>query len=144
MNRANRWISVSLAAAGYFATLVAGHGVAAQDANRAVAEPRIRVAQQQTPPKQNTPIAQAQPAAPPPPTVPAWAVSCSDREQGKLLCEMTQNVVERTSGSQVALFSVKGTSDGGATAMLIRLFHGIYIPAGASIRIDEGSPTKAV
>lgn len=100
----------------------------------------IRLAQVQPKTKQAQPAAApaAPAAAPGEPT--AWAVTCSNQTQNKLVCEMTQNIVEQKSGGQIALISIKGTADGNATAMLLRLFHGVFLPAGISVRIDGAAP----
>jgi len=88
--------------------------------------------------KQNT--AQATSAAPASEPA-AWAVNCTDQIQGKFACEMTQNIVDQKSGGQILLISIKGVSGGGATAMLIRMFHGVYLPTGLSVKIDGGKAT---
>ena len=66
----------------------------------------------------------------------SWLVSCTDRAQGNLVCEMTQIVVEQNSGRQLMLVSVKSASDGGASVMLFRLLHGVYLPSGITVSVD--------
>jgi invasion protein IalB len=93
---------------------------------------------------QNTPApapAQAPAASPPAaPAAAAWAVTCSDRVQGKFTCEMTQSVIDGASRQIIAYMSIRAPEKGGSTAMLIRLLHGIYLPAGLAFRIDEAAP----
>lgn len=102
----------------------------------------------QAQPKGKQPAAKASAEANPPATQEAaaqatgsaWAVSCSNQLQNKLVCEMTQNIIEQRNGAQLVLISVKGTSDGSSTAMLMRLFHGVYLPGGVSVAIDDQPP----
>jgi invasion protein IalB len=69
----------------------------------------------------------------------AWVVNCSDRVQGKLTCEMNQSIVEQQSRRVLMAISVKGVSEGTSNAMLIRTFHGVYLPAGLVVRVDGGT-----
>ena len=71
----------------------------------------------------------------------AWSVNCSDRQQGKFVCEMTQMIVDQR-GGQVMLISIKGVTGGTSNAMLLRVGHGVYLPAGVSVRIDGGPPAQ--
>jgi invasion protein IalB len=99
----------------------------------------------QKPADKPKPAAQAgAPAAAPAAEAPAasWAVSCNDRAQGKLVCEMTQIIVEQTTRREVMLISVKSASDGPSSAMLFRLFHGVYLPSGITVAVDGASPTQ--
>lgn len=72
----------------------------------------------------------------------AWAVTCANRAQNQFNCEMTQNIVDQASGGQVLLISIKPASSGGSNAMLIRALHGIYLPAGITVHIDNGQVQK--
>jgi invasion protein IalB len=81
--------------------------------------------------------APAQPAA----EVSAWAVNCTDQGQPRFTCEMTQALVDQKTNAQIMLLSIKSVAGGDAKALLVRLFHGIYLPAGVSIQIDGGTPT---
>ncbi len=82
----------------------------------------------------------AAPAAPAAPSS-AWAVTCTDRG-GSFVCEMTQSVIEQKSRRQLLLMSVKHSKDSKGSAMLFRLPHGIYIPAGVTVKIDGGKASK--
>ena len=73
--------------------------------------------------------------------VAAWAVSWSDRVQGKFQCEMTQSIVDQNSRGQIILIAVRPPSDGGAKVMLFRVGHGVYLPAGLNLKIDSGTAT---
>ena len=81
----------------------------------------------------------AQPAAQP---ANAWSVTCSDRGQPAFKCEMTQTLIEEASRRILAVLSV--TKDGPATSMLMRLPHGVYLPAGVSLKVDRGETKKLV
>ena len=70
--------------------------------------------------------------------VSAWAVSCSDRVQGKFTCTMTQNIVDQKTRRLLVRISVQGAGEGKSNAMLFRLFHGVYLPAGLKVAIDKG------
>ena len=110
--------------------------------------PQRAVLLAQQPPAKKGGTAQTPPAAPAPAApgpdasaVAAWSVSCSDRDQGKLVCEMTQNVVEARSRTQLVLLSVKSVAEGGSAALLMRVFHGVFLPSGIKLRIDNGQPS---
>jgi invasion protein IalB len=77
--------------------------------------------------------AQAPPAAE---EAAAWAVTCSDQAQKKFVCEMTQTLIDQKSNGQILLISIKNVATGEAKAMLIRFFHGVYLPAGVSVQVD--------
>ena len=81
--------------------------------------------------------APTQPAA----EVSAWAVNCTDRGQPRFTCEMTQALIDQKTKAQILLLSIKSVVSGDGKALLIRLFHGVYLPAGVSIQIDGGQPT---
>lgn len=72
----------------------------------------------------------------------AWAVNCTNQVGAKFACEMTQNIIDQQSRGQVMLISVKSVASGGSSAMLFRVFHGVYIPAGVGVNVDKGHPTK--
>ena len=108
--------------------------------------PGSQVAQQAkpapSPPAKTAPAtgAPAQPAA----EASAWAVNCTDRGQPRFTCEMTQALIDQKTNAQIMLLSIKSVADGDAKALLVRLFHGIYLPAGVSIQIDGGTPAPIV
>lgn len=72
----------------------------------------------------------------------AWAVNCTNQVGAKFACEMTQNIIDQQSRGQVMLISVKSIAGGGSSAMLFRVFHGVYIPAGVAVNVDKGQSTK--
>lgn len=82
----------------------------------------------------------AAPAAAPNQPAP-WAVTCSDRAGGKLICEMSQNVIEDKTRRPLLFLSIRNASDDASPVLLIRAFHGLYLPAGLNLGIDQGKPT---
>jgi invasion protein IalB len=71
----------------------------------------------------------------------AWAVTCTDQGQKKFTCEMTQSLIDQKSNVQVVLISIKAVATGESKAMLVRFFHGVYLPTGVSIKVDGGPST---
>lgn len=144
------WCSGLLSALAYAGVFLATDAAAAPPDNSPARNspthesPRYERLAQQTKTAPSTgaapPATAAQPQAAP--QVAAWSVSCTDRTaDAKLSCEMTQSVIEAQSQTQLLLLSVKPTSAGGGTALLIRAFHGVYIPSGLTVRVDKGNPT---
>jgi invasion protein IalB len=133
------------------AALVVGCGILAEAAPSQAggAEPAERAAPLRLAQKDDAkaPAAKkdAQPAAAPnqpAPNQPApWAVTCSDRAGGKLICEMSQNVIEDKTRRQLLFLSIRNASDDASPVLLIRAFHGLYLPAGLNLGIDQGKPT---
>jgi invasion protein IalB len=117
--------------------MASGSFAAPGDNERAAAVPAsgTRIAQQKGAPEK------APPAKGPAEEPAAWAVSCSDQGQQKFTCEMTQSLIDQKTQAQVMLISIKNTSTGDAKAMLIRMFHGVYLPTGVSVKIDSGQAT---
>ena len=102
----------------------------------------VKLAQQGKAPATAPAPAPAKSAQVPPAEEPAaWAVNCSDQGQQKFTCEMTQNLIDQKSNSQVMLISIKKVTGGDAKAMLIRFFHGVFLPPGVSVKVDGGQPT---
>lgn len=106
------------------------------------------IAQTTTPPKGAKPAVAAAPTAAPGTTpkpedaqpASSWATTCSNQVNNQFTCEMTQNIVEQRTRNQIALISIKSVVDGPANAMLIRIFHGVYLPAGVAVKIDAAAP----
>lgn len=86
----------------------------------------------------------ATPATPGTTAAPAasWATTCSNQANNQFNCEMTQSIVEQRTGNQIALISIKSANDGPSSAMLIRIFHGVYLPAGVAVKIDSAAPQQ--
>lgn len=67
-----------------------------------------------------------------------WIVECSNRTTGDaLVCQMSQTLVAKNSGQRV-LSAVIVKKAGGAYAMTLGLPHGLNLPAGVQLSIDDG------
>lgn len=99
----------------------------------------LRLAQQGKAPPAKAPEAKAPEKAAEAPA--AWAVTCTDQAQKKFTCEMTQSLIDQKSNVQIVLISIKSVATGESKAMLVRFFHGVYLPTGVSVRIDGGQAT---
>ena len=74
------------------------------------------------------------PSAPPP--APGWSVTCADGGKG-LACKATQTVVLAKTRQLVLAVSVSKPAGGTGTAILLHLPHGLFIPAGVTMDIDD-------
>lgn len=73
----------------------------------------------------------------------AWVVNCSTGATGTALeCQMSQNLTESNTGQRVLTVTVRKNAADGGMAMLFALPHGLFLPAGASYRIDEGEKAQ--
>ena len=73
---------------------------------------------------------------------PQWAISCSSiGPSAKLRCKMTQQVfLKKTRQRILAVTISKPAKKGEKAAMLFSLPHGLYLPNGIQLRIDESPP----
>ena len=53
-------------------------------------------------------------------------------------------MIDQKSNAQILLISIKHATAGEANAMLLRFFHGVYLPGGVSLQIDGGQATQIV
>lgn len=67
----------------------------------------------------------------------AWAVNCTNQIGSKFQCEMSQSIVDQKSRMQVIFISIKNVSASSPGAMLFRVFHGVYLPAGMNVTVDK-------
>lgn len=150
----SRCARFALASAPLLALSLAGAALAS-DAGARSASTRdtgsVKLAQQgKAPAKGAAPAKSEQPQAPAPAPPgqteepAAWAVNCTDQGQKKLTCEMTQSLVDQKSRAQVAFISIRGATGGAAKVMLVRFFHGVFLPAGVSVKVDAGQPAPLV
>lgn len=94
------------------------------------------------PPKKTATSGEKKPADKKAASKTAWAVTCSDQPAGQFVCQMTQTVLDQKSRRQLLLLSIKKAKDIPANVMLFRLPHGIYLPTGLTVRIDNGNTSK--
>ncbi len=77
--------------------------------------------------------ASAQPS--PPPAI--WTVSCVDNN-GKLDCRAGQAIYVKTTGQRLLLVAVRVPADTKRPILMVQVPLGVYLPAGASLRIGKG------
>jgi invasion protein IalB len=78
-------------------------------------------------------MAQQKEAAPKPPQ--SWTVNCASGANGELACALSQVMVVKDSGQRVLTVSVM--KDAGAFAMRLSLPHGLDLPKGVDVWVDE-------
>jgi invasion protein IalB len=70
----------------------------------------------------------------------AWVVNCSTGGGAAMQCQMSQNLTEAKSGQRVLTVTVR--KEAKELAMLLVLPHGLFIPAGATMQIDQGEKVQ--
>ncbi|MYZ49401.1 invasion associated locus B family protein [Propylenella binzhouense] len=71
-----------------------------------------------------------------------WVVSCSDRGlAGGLNCAMTQVLIAKNTGQRVVGAAIFRTGDRGAIILRLSLPHGLRLPDGVRVSIDDGKRT---
>ncbi len=104
------------------------------------AQPAQPVAQPGQPPAPGTGDAAA-----PSPQPPDWVSRCaSDGRQGALECAVEQTVYLSKTGQLVAAVTVRVPSDTHQPSMGIQVPVGLYLPAGVSVKVDDGKPLALV
>lgn len=72
----------------------------------------------------------------------SWTVNCSSQGAGgDLVCAMSQTLIAKNTGQRVVSAAVFRSPQGGY-AMRFSLPHGIMLPAGIEVWIDEGQRSK--
>ncbi len=108
------------------AVLVAGSGLAAQSV------PGFAQAAQ--------PAEAAAPANPQP-----WAINCSGvGPSGDLVCVMSQNLIAKNTGQRVLGLTISKNVQTGAYSGAFSLPHGLRLPDGIEVWIDDGQRAKHV
>ncbi len=82
------------------------------------------------------PAAAQQPAA-------NWAVPC-DGQAGAIDCRVVQTLMVKGTRQILLAVTVRRPDKAADPAMLVRLPHGLYLPAGVTLQIDEGKPEAHV
>lgn len=68
-----------------------------------------------------------------------WVVNCGETTQNaKAQCRMAQNIVVEKSGQRLLTVIVESKGASQQPALVLALPHGLFLPAGASIQVDEG------
>lgn len=67
-----------------------------------------------------------------------WLVNCSNTgEAGALTCQMSQSVVVRETGQRLLNIMIRKGETPTTPAMMLTLPHGLYLPAGVKMSIDD-------
>ncbi|NRG16245.1 invasion associated locus B family protein [Rhizobiales bacterium] len=68
-----------------------------------------------------------------------WVVNCSEASQGTgSRCRMAQNIVVQESGQRLLTVLIEQRPNSEQLALVLALPHGLFLPAGASLQVDEG------
>lgn len=74
-----------------------------------------------------------------------WLVSCSDEApSGGSQCRMVQNLLVKESNQRLLTVVVQKVQGAEQPLLIIGLPHGVYLPAGVSLSVDEGVVQKIV
>lgn len=80
---------------------------------------------------------------PPPP--PGWTISCvAASAQETLQCRMSQELFAAGAQTRVLAVSVARSVSGEGYDLTFALPHGVYLPDGISLKIDDGEPIKVL
>lgn len=90
-------------------------------------------------------MAQAEQATQAPATAPNWIVNCTETEQsGSRACRMSQNIVVQESGQRLLTVIIEPRKGAPNHALVLALPHGLFLPAGVTVKIDEAEPLRLV
>lgn len=85
------------------------------------------------------------PAKPAAEAAPNWVVQCSEAKEGKpKQCRTLQNIVMQKTGQRLLTVVVEPRDKAPNHALVLALPHGVFLPAGASIQVDDGKPAPMV
>ena len=71
----------------------------------------------------------------------SWMVPC-DGQAGALDCRVMKTLFLRDTRQLVMAVSVRRPDGNADPAMLVHLPHGLFLPAGATLHVDEGKPER--
>jgi invasion protein IalB len=73
-------------------------------------------------------------------TTPGWLSKCvSDSRKGPFVCSVEETIVLTGTGQAVASVFVRADPEAKKLLMAIRVPVGLYLPAGLSIKVDDGN-----
>ena len=82
-------------------------------------------------------------AAPSPPNPQPWAINCAGQgAAGDLVCVMSQGLIAKNTGQRVLTVAISRAASGYAARL--SLPHGLDLPEGVEVWIDDGPRTKHV
>jgi len=103
--------------------------------------PQLASAQTDSTGKAEKPLSGPQATAPARP----WVVNCSTSQgNGELVCQMSQQLVSPETKRPVLSIVFRSTGKGKPLNMLLAMPHGLFLPAGLSMQIDNGRPSQSV
>lgn len=70
-----------------------------------------------------------------------WVVNCSNQAGADLTCVMSQTLMMAETRQRVLSASIVKVSDTGEVVMRLALPHGVHLPSGVRLRIDDGPET---
>ena len=73
------------------------------------------------------------------PANPNWVVNCTNQAGGVMACSMTQTLIIRETGQRLLSLVVRKTPGDPNAAMMITMPHGLFLPAGVQLAIDDGA-----
>lgn len=71
----------------------------------------------------------------------AWAVNCSNSGKG-LVCKVMQRLVLKKTNQLLLAVTVQKSDQSDKASMLIQLPHGLFLPAGVKLQIDNDKQTN--
>ena len=76
------------------------------------------------------------------PANPNWVVNCTNQTGGVMACSMTQTLIIRETGQRLLSLVVRKTPGDPNAAMMITMPHGLFLPAGVQIAIDDSAAVE--
>ena len=75
-----------------------------------------------------------------------WIVNCASRnKQADLVCQLTQTLRVSETGQRVLTVNiVKGSADDSSPNMQLALPHGLYLPSGVTLKVDDNEQKVVV
>ena len=74
-----------------------------------------------------------------------WAYQCGQGQEGQPApCRVVQNIVLQQTNQRLLTIVIEPRDGAPNHALVLALPHGVFLPAGAQIRIDEGEPLSLV
>lgn len=94
-------------------------------------------------------LAQTAPQAPAGQAGPAagenWVVQCSEAtEQAPKRCRALQNIVMKEGGQRLLTVVIEPRDGAPNHALVVALPHGVFLPAGAVLKVDQDGPEQAM
>jgi invasion protein IalB len=134
-------VAVGLMAALVCLPAATARDAAAQDASEAA----VRMAQAKEPAKKKPAKKAAGKRAPAKKAAannePGWSVRCDNEGQG-LVCKAVQTVLLAKTRQRLISVSISKPGKGKKAPMLLQLPHGLFNPAGVTVRVDKAKPQK--